>query len=99
MFGTKYGKRVEEEVKWAGRQLKGTFTDKTKLGPEKSEISPELDKFIKRFDRSFYKEMSFVIKHIDSLSKSRYDFETRMKDLNTFIEENCNKEIPTIYYT
>ena len=49
MFGTKYGKRVEEEVKWAGRELKGTFTDKTKLGPEKSEISPDLDKFIKRY--------------------------------------------------
>ena len=49
MFGTKYGKRVEEEVKWAGRQLKGTFTDKSKLCPEKSEISPELDKFIKRY--------------------------------------------------
>lgn len=49
MFGTKYGKRVEEEVKWSGRRLKGTFTDKTKLGSEKSEISPELDKFIKRY--------------------------------------------------
>ena len=49
MFGTKYGKRVEEEVKWAGRKLKGTFTDKTMLGPEKSEVSPELDKFIKRY--------------------------------------------------
>lgn len=49
MFGTKYGKRVEEEVKWAGRELKGTFTDKSKLGPEKSEISSELDKFIKRY--------------------------------------------------
>ena len=49
MFGTKYGKRVEEEVKWAGRQLKGTFTDTNKLGPEKSDISPELDKFIKRY--------------------------------------------------
>ncbi len=49
MFGTKYGKRVEEEVKWAGRQLKGTFTDKNKLGEEKSEFSPELDKFIKRY--------------------------------------------------
>ena len=49
MFGTKYGKRVEEEVKWAGRQLKGTFTDKNKLGGEKSEFSPELDKFIKRY--------------------------------------------------
>ena len=49
MFGTKYGKRVEEEVKWSGRRLKGTFTDKNKLGPEKSEISPDLDKFIKRY--------------------------------------------------
>ena len=49
MFGTKYGKRVEEEVKWAGRDLKGTFTDKNKLGPQQSEISPELDKFIKRY--------------------------------------------------
>ncbi len=49
MFGTKYGKRVEEEVKWAERELKGTFTDKDKLGPEKSEVSPELDKFIKRY--------------------------------------------------
>lgn len=49
MFGTKYGKRVEEEVKWAGRQLKGTFTDKSKLGEERSEVSPDLDKFIKRY--------------------------------------------------
>ena len=49
MFATKYGKRVEEEVKWAGRELKGTFTDKTKLGPKKSEISPDLDKFINRY--------------------------------------------------
>lgn len=49
MFGTKYGKRVEEEVKWAGRQLKGTFTDKSQLGPQESEVSPDLDKFIKRY--------------------------------------------------
>lgn len=49
MFGTKYGKRVEEEVKWAGRELKGTFTDKSRLGAEKSDISPDLDKFIKRY--------------------------------------------------
>lgn len=49
MFGTKYGKRVEEEVKWTGRRLKGTFTDKSQLGPEKSEVSPDLDKFIKRY--------------------------------------------------
>ena len=49
MFGTKYGKRVEEEVKWSGRVLKGTFTDKNQLGPQKSEVSPDLDKFIKRY--------------------------------------------------
>jgi biotin synthase-like enzyme len=49
MFATKYGKRVEEEVKWAGRELKGTFTNKDMLGPQKSEISPDLDKFIKRY--------------------------------------------------
>jgi biotin synthase-like enzyme len=49
MFGTKYGKRVEEEVKWAGRELKGTFTNKNMLGPQKSEVSPDLDKFIKRY--------------------------------------------------
>lgn len=49
MFGTKYGKRVEEEVKWAGRELKGTFTDKSQLGSEKSDVSPDLDKFIKRY--------------------------------------------------
>ncbi len=49
MFGTKYGRRVEEEVKWTGRQLKGTFTDKSKLGDKKSDVSPDLDKFIKRY--------------------------------------------------
>ena len=52
---TKYGKRVEEEVKWAGRELKGTFTDKSRLGPEKSEISSDLDKFIKRYVRESLK--------------------------------------------
>ena len=49
MFGTKYGKRVEEEVKWAGRELKGTFTNKDMLGSQKSEISSDLNKFIKRY--------------------------------------------------
>lgn len=49
MFATKYGVRVEEEVKWAGRRLKGTFSDKSRLGEPKSEVSPDLDKFIKRY--------------------------------------------------
>jgi biotin synthase-like enzyme len=48
MFGTRYGKRVEEEVQWAGRKLQGTFTDFDKLtkGP-----APrlELEPFIKRY--------------------------------------------------
>lgn len=31
MYGNRYGKRVEEEVKWAGKQLQGTFTDISRL--------------------------------------------------------------------
>lgn len=34
MFGTRYGKRVEEEVEWAGRDLQGTFTDTSCLEGE-----------------------------------------------------------------
>jgi biotin synthase-like enzyme len=48
MFGTRYGKRVEEEVFWAGRELQGTFTDlevlKTDDVPNKN-----LEPFIKRY--------------------------------------------------
>jgi len=48
MFGTRYGKRVEEEVKWAGRELKGTFSDIGLL--KKGKIpSEELEPFIKRY--------------------------------------------------
>jgi biotin synthase-like enzyme len=49
MFGTRYGKRVEEEVKWTGKKLQGTFTDTEKLGIAKSDFNPALDKFIKRY--------------------------------------------------
>jgi biotin synthase-like enzyme len=49
MFGTKYGKRVEEEIKWTGRQLKGTFTDKNKLGKTESNINPNYNQYIKRY--------------------------------------------------
>lgn len=49
MFKTKYGKRVEEEVYWAGRKLKGTFTDESLLRNLKSEFSPDLDPFIQRY--------------------------------------------------
>jgi biotin synthase-like enzyme len=47
IFGTKYGKRVENEVFWAGRELKGTFTDFNSLEGESPR--PELDPFIKRY--------------------------------------------------
>ena len=49
MFGTKYGKRVEEEVYWAGRKLKGTFTNQERLGKKESEYMSNLDPFIKRY--------------------------------------------------
>lgn len=49
MFGTKYGKRVEEEVYWAGRNLKGTFTNKKMLGSLNSEFDSILDPFIERY--------------------------------------------------
>jgi len=49
MFGTKYGKRVEEEVYWAGRTMKGTFTNKNQLGTPISEFDSELNQYIKRY--------------------------------------------------
>ncbi|MDR2966505.1 MAG: radical SAM protein [Methanobacteriaceae archaeon] len=49
MFGTKYGKRVEKEVYWTGRKLKGTFTDEKKLGPPESEFNSDLNKYLKRY--------------------------------------------------
>ncbi len=48
MFGTNYGRRVEEEVKWAGRELRGTFTDYDQLKMGKSPM-PNLEPFIKRY--------------------------------------------------
>lgn len=48
MLGTNYGRKVEEEVKWSGRELVGTFTDLNRL--KVGEIhSPELEPFIKRY--------------------------------------------------
>jgi len=48
MFGTRYGKRVEEEVFWSGRNLKGTFSDYNLL-LDNSSTSPELDSYVKRY--------------------------------------------------
>ena len=48
MFGTRYGKRVEEEVFWAGRKLQGTFTDLEIL--KTGDVSNKnLEPFIKRY--------------------------------------------------
>ncbi|MDR2545475.1 MAG: radical SAM protein [Methanobrevibacter sp.] len=49
IFGTKYGKRTEEEIKWTGRELKGTFTDKNRLGSLKSQYNPNYDKHIEKY--------------------------------------------------
>ncbi|WP_414470220.1 radical SAM protein [Methanobacterium sp. ACI-7] len=48
MFGTRYGKRVEEEVFWAGRELIGTFTDTDRLVQSDS-INPDIEPYIKRY--------------------------------------------------
>ncbi len=48
MYGTRYGKRVEEEVHWAGRYLQGTFTDLEIL--QKSNVQhADLEPFINRY--------------------------------------------------
>jgi biotin synthase-like enzyme len=49
MFGTRYGKRVEEEVLWAGRELKGTFTDLEMLKKRGNFADENLEPFIKRY--------------------------------------------------
>lgn len=48
ILGTKYGRKVEEEVKWSGRELLGTFTDidRLKMG---GIPYPELEPFIQRY--------------------------------------------------
>ncbi|WP_321422644.1 radical SAM protein [uncultured Methanobacterium sp.] len=50
MFGTRYGRRVEEEVHWTGRKLQGTFTDHSCLDGESPRS--ELDPFLKRYIKS-----------------------------------------------
>jgi biotin synthase-like enzyme len=49
MFGTRYGKRVEEEVYWAGKELIGTFTDfemLTKSDTHNFEIEPYIKRYV-----------------------------------------------------
>lgn len=53
MFGTNYGRRVEEEVKWAGKELIGTFTDFDKLAMAEG-LDSEIEPYIKRYiDKCF----------------------------------------------
>ncbi|MCD7781910.1 MAG: radical SAM protein [Methanosphaera sp.] len=48
MYGNRYGKRVEEEVYWADRDLVGSFSDMDRLDQENI-LRPELDPFIQRY--------------------------------------------------
>ncbi len=51
MYGTRHGKRVEEEVKWAGRELQGTFTDLKRLDTDDFSnkiLEPHLNRYIER---------------------------------------------------
>lgn len=48
MFYSNQGRRVEEEVKWAGRKIEGTFTDMDSLLRVENQY-PELEPFIKRY--------------------------------------------------
>lgn len=48
MFASNQGRRVEEEVKWAGRKMEGTFTDMDSLLKVGNHY-PELEPFIKRY--------------------------------------------------
>jgi biotin synthase-like enzyme len=49
MFGTRYGKRVEKEVHWAGKELIGTFTDFERLtngDVQNIEIEPYIKRYV-----------------------------------------------------
>lgn len=48
MYGTNFGRRVEEEVKWSGRKLEGTFTDVDRLTQGEG-VAPEVEPFINRY--------------------------------------------------
>ena len=48
MYGNRYGKRVEEEVYWAGRKLNGSFSNMSLLEGN-NYLRPELEPFIQRY--------------------------------------------------
>lgn len=72
MYGTNYGKRVEEEVFWAGRELTATFTDFERLKSDRK-IDPKLEPFIKRY--------------IDKCLKNKPDYSSNDQRINIFKEE------------
>ncbi|MGC9516550.1 MAG: radical SAM protein [Methanomicrobiales archaeon] len=47
MFGTNYGRRVEDEIYWAGRECSGTFTDFDLL--TSGSTQENLEPFVKRY--------------------------------------------------
>ncbi|MDO5851276.1 MAG: radical SAM protein [Methanobacteriaceae archaeon] len=57
MYGNRYGKRVEEEIKWSNRELIGSFSDMDRL---KSDIvlRPELEPYIQRYIDMCYKNLN-----------------------------------------
>lgn len=48
MYGNRFGKRVEEEVSWANRELIGSFSDMSLLKKENT-LHPELEPYINRY--------------------------------------------------
>ena len=48
MYGNRFGRRVEEEVKWANRNLIGSFSD-LELLKQGNNLRPELDPYIQRY--------------------------------------------------
>lgn len=57
MYGNRYGKRVEEEIFWANRNLKGSFSDMSLL-EKGNNLRPELDPFIQRYIDMCYENLN-----------------------------------------
>ena len=56
MYGNRFGKRVEEEVYWADRELKGSFSDMDLL-TKGNNLRPELEPFIQRYIDMCYENL------------------------------------------
>jgi biotin synthase-like enzyme len=60
MFGNRYGKKVEEEISFAGRKVVGTFTDMSRLNGEHKTLAPETKEIEVALDRYIQKIKSGV---------------------------------------